>query len=103
MGVLPWGGFRNTKVKDECWKQCKKKVQPYYTDFLGGACPEGHALTEGECASLHGQAVDGNNVFYHGAGYWGNPESCGCYFDQNGNVYFNTRTEECYHMDRWEM
>jgi hypothetical protein len=76
----------------------------YYTISPStGACPAGHAMSESECASLHGQSVDGRAVAYNSASTWENPETCGCFFDQGGSVYFNRRTDDCNQQDAGEI
>ena len=60
-----------------------------------GYCASGQALTMAECAALHGQVVDGVTVDYRGAGNWAAPESCSCYFDNAGGVWFNQRITGC--------
>ena len=55
-----------------------------------GQCPEGQRLTESECAALNGQTVDGITLVYGGAYNTALPETCGCYIDQDGKMYFNT-------------
>jgi hypothetical protein len=67
-----------------------------------GGCPAGKKLTEMECVGLDGMDVGGRGVRYASAGDWENPETCGCYFDQDGAVYFNSREGPCTTFDENE-
>jgi hypothetical protein len=84
-------------IAGECHKTKLSTVSP-----STGVCPEGKALTEAQCRGVSGQGADGSTVKFASAGTWGSgsdPESCGCYFDGNGLVYFNRRTYNCSQAD----
>jgi len=86
-------------------KGCKASV-PFTVQLqkpATGACPSGTALTEAECACLHGKTAGGKSVHYIQAKVYANPEQCGCYFDQDGKVYFNPRTTDCTQTDPGEI
>ena len=60
-----------------------------------GRCPEGTELSESECRDLNGQTIDGISIIFQDAVSYSDPETCGCYLDQSGKVFFNTRQGTC--------
>ena len=66
----------------------------YLINPATGECPSADSLTESECVALDGLSVEGMSVDYASAGTWDH-DTCGCYIDQGGSVYFNKYGTGC--------